>query len=446
MPYDRNQVREEFVKDFGATHSSEQIDQLLTNWEKQNGITAGAPTPQPEDDATTQAKAYQFDPTQAKQLLKESKNDGNPKGMMQAWEALPDEAKYALGAGAAALGLYGAKKATNIASRMFTPSQGVDRSMEPSMDVTRSNEPYFDPNKPLPFSEPAPSNEPPAPKVNPKELAVTNDFNKKYSFTLEDAKSALNLTGVTITDPKEAEVVAKQYQNQMAKQAGYVSNLANNTPSPAPENSPASPTTATSEKLPAVNESVPPPGMREQYAKGKKNPIGPGGYNWIAGQEGAERAPATWKNLFGEKNVPYAEAMQKFREFELTGQEPGRGLNEIPRSAMGGSHKTPKYIPEYIKGNANIGGMVGAAGGALAALGAVQAFRHGEETGDWTPAGEFGLNTAAGLISPALMFGTHMTGLNAEEDKKLAQKKYEAMVGSGRGIAPPSPRSQVGRR
>lgn len=438
MPYDRNQVRQEFVKDFGATHSPEQIDQLLTNWEKQQGITAGEVAPLPKDDAAIQASAYQFDPTQAKRLLKESKNDETPKGMMKAWESLPDEAKYALGAGAAALGLYGANKATNIASRMFTPSQGIDRSVEPSMNVTRSNEPYFDPNKPLPFGEPAPLSEPPAPKVNPKELAVTNDFNKKYPFTLEDAKSALNLTGVTITDPKEAEVVAKQYQNQLSKQAGYTANLANNTPPPAPANSPAATTTATSEKLPAVGESVPPPGMREQYTKGKKNPIGPGGYNWVAGQEGAERAPSTWKNLFGEKNVPYSEAMQKFREFELTGQEPGRGLNEIPRSAMGGSHKAPKYIPEYIKGNASVGGIVGAAGGALAALGAVQAFKHGQETGDWTPAGEFGLSTSAGLINPALVFGTHMTGLNAGEEQELAKRRYKGMVGAGRGVAPPS--------
>jgi hypothetical protein len=98
------------------------------------------------------------------------------------------------------------------------------------------------------------------------------------------------------------------------------------------------------------------PEMRANYEKPKGiNPetgkpfIGSGGYNWIAGQEG-EKAPSTWKNLFGEKNVSYDEAMKRFREYELLGQEPGRGLNEIPRSAMGGSYPKPSVIPKYIKG------------------------------------------------------------------------------------------------
>lgn len=191
---------------------------------------------------------------------------------------------------------------------------------------------------------------------------------------------------------------------------------------------------------------VAPEGMRPQYEKSpKKNPMGPGGYNWIYGQEG-ERAPATWENLFGKKNVPYEEAQNKYMEFQMTGQEPGRGLNELPRGEMGGANKKPKFIPEYIKGGATLGGLGAAAGGGLAALGVVQAIKHGKETGDWSNLAQFGVDTIAGAINPALLVGTHMEGLNTGEAEELAKKRYEGKVGGGRGVAPPSPRSQVGRR
>jgi hypothetical protein len=185
--------------------------------------------------------------------------------------------------------------------------------------------------------------------------------------------------------------------------------------------------------------------MREQYGKGKKNPIGPGGYNWLYGQEG-ERAPATWENLFGKKNVPYEEARNKYIEFQLSGQEPGRGLNELPRGELGGANKKPKFIPDYIKGGATLGGLGAAAGGSLAALGVMQAIKKGKETGDYTDLGQIGLDTIAGAINPALLFGTYMSGAGEGEAEALAKERYKGMVGGGRGIAPPSPRSQVGRR
>jgi hypothetical protein len=98
------------------------------------------------------------------------------------------------------------------------------------------------------------------------------------------------------------------------------------------------------------------PGMRENYTKPKGiNPvtgepfIGPGGYNWLHGQEG-QKTPGVYKNLFGEKNVPYEEVRKVYRDYAMSGQEPGTGLNEPARNALGGTNQTPKYIPEYIKG------------------------------------------------------------------------------------------------
>jgi len=207
---------------------------------------------------------------------------------------------------------------------------------------------------------------------------------------------------------------------------------------------------ATEADVPATIAAKPskadvPEGMREQYAKGKKNPIGPGGYNWLYGQEG-ERAPATWENLFGKKNVPYEEARNKYLEFQLSGQEPGRGLNELPRGEFGGSNKKPKLIPDYIKGGATLGGLGMAAGGSLAALGVMEAIKKGKKTGDYTDLGQIALDTVAGAINPALLFGTYMSGAGEGEAEALAKERYKEKVGGGRGVAPPSPRSQVGRR
>jgi hypothetical protein len=108
--------------------------------------------------------------------------------------------------------------------------------------------------------------------------------------------------------------------------------------------------------------------------------------------------------------------------------------------------KTPSAKAAAEKGFATLRSLAGLAGFGALAYGSLEAYKHGKKTGDWTPAGELGLNTIAGAINPALMFGTHMTGLNAGEEQELAKRRYQAMVGGGRGIAPPSPRTQVGRR
>ena len=70
----------------------------------------------------------------------------------------------------------------------------------------------------------------------------------------------------------------------------------------------------------------------------------------------------------------------------------------------------------------------------------------GKETGDYSDLGQIGLDTIAGAINPALLFGTYMKGAGEGEAEELAKERYKGMVGGGRGIAPPSPRSQVGRR
>lgn len=119
--------------------------------------------------------------------------------------------------------------------------------------------------------------------------------------------------------------------------------------------------------------------------------------------------------------------------------------------------KTPEALAKAQKGMATLGALAGVAGTSLAALGAYSAYKHGKETGDWSDLGKLGIDTAALAGSKTLrafggipyMLATH-TGPAGESQDELARlaaaNRQAAQVGFGRGIAPPSPRSQVGRR
>lgn len=139
-----------------------------------------------------------------------------------------------------------------------------------------------------------------------------------------------------------------------------------------------------------------PEGMRPTYAKSKKNPIGPGGYNWVYGQEG-EAAPARWRELFGEKNVPYEQAMEKYRQYEFSGGEPG----QMPKGNIsGGTHPKPAHVPEYIKGNISPIMAANLAGNALGAAGLAKAYEHGKKTGDWSELGLGTIGQVLGNVAP----------------------------------------------
>ena len=103
---------------------------------------------------------------------------------------------------------------------------------------------------------------------------------------------------------------------------------------------------------------APPQGMKEQYKKSKSQPIGPGGYNWFASQVGHEAAPARWAEQYGEKNVPHAQVQREFSETRYPPKPNPTG------EKTGGAFGSPKYIPEYIKGNASLGGMAATMGAA----------------------------------------------------------------------------------
>jgi hypothetical protein len=113
---------------------------------------------------------------------------------------------------------------------------------------------------------------------------------------------------------------------------------------------------------------VSPTGMKPNYNKTKKNPIGSGAYNWLAGQEGP-KAPEVWKNLVGEKNIPYNQFMENVKPL-YEGYLGSYGEPDpFKQVAKPGEYRRPSMVPENIRGSSNLKGLAGLAGtvGLLAA-------------------------------------------------------------------------------
>jgi len=213
----------------------------------------------------------------------------------------------------------------------------------------------------------------------------------------------------------------------------------------------------------AVNQTIAnlvdkkPMGMRENYKSNKAEPIGPGAFNHLANNVGAEKAAEIWKDVYGEKNVPYKQYMEKYS------QEAGKNMYgpvvPLPEGAKpGGSFGTPKYIPEFIKGGASIGGMAGAAAiPALVAAG-VQAYKGNKEAVNaelkdaWhsmkslvtmpvdvakaAGKGDFGpFKDMLMSMNPGTLL---MNEMNKRDESAIQGMIQAEKVGAGRGIAPPS--------
>lgn len=196
------------------------------------------------------------------------------------------------------------------------------------------------------------------------------------------------------------------------------------------------------------------PGMRTQYTKPSginpatgKNYIGPGGYNYFASQVGHDVAPAAWEQQYGQKNVPYK---QVEAEYAATRYPPTK---KTIAGKSGGAAGTPEHIPNYIKGEATLPGMLNVAGNALGIMGLISDYKEAKKTGDWS---NFGLNAtgqAIANLAPKAALGTQLAtysealGESPEELKALGKRLQDAQqafkVGGGRGsqgVPPPSTR------
>jgi hypothetical protein len=103
---------------------------------------------------------------------------------------------------AAAYGVY--KGAQALKDRMFT-SQAPQYPTGP--EPTMGAEPALPENKLPPAAQQK--------AFTPKEAAVAGNITEKYPFTLQEAKTGLGIPDVTITNPTDAELVAKQYSRQI---------------------------------------------------------------------------------------------------------------------------------------------------------------------------------------------------------------------------------------
>lgn len=207
-----------------------------------------------------------------------------------------------------------------------------------------------------------------------------------------------------------------------------------------------------------------PPGMLPAAPK-KTNKLyptdvlGQGGYHWLTSQEGAN-APAVWRDLFGDKNVSYEQAVEKYNTM-MAGGEPGK----FPIPEGHPTTKRQKFVPEHIKGAASPGAL--AATAAMAAIPALavagKEYYQGNKEGvnaslkdAWdslksvvtmpydvakaASKGDFGpFKDLLMSVNPATLLmnevGKHD---QAAINQMIQRERQAATVGAGRGVAPPS--------
>lgn len=182
---------------------------------------------------------------------------------------------------AAAYGVY--KGAQALKDRMFTPqTPQYPTGPEPTMGA----EPALPDNKLPPAAQQK--------AYTPKEAAVAGNITEKYPFSLEEAKKGLGIPDVKITNPTDAELVAKQYSNQLkaavppstpvapVATAPVAPPVVAEAPAPAPAPAPV-PTQTVEEAAQEVTQ--------EKKAKKPKHVQPPGtgaGDNWIHNLGGAD--------------------------------------------------------------------------------------------------------------------------------------------------------------
>ena len=170
----------------------------------------------------------------------------------------------------------------------------------------------------------------------------------------------------------------------------------------------------------------------EYNNKQGKDVIGKGGWNWYQGQMGPE-AETNWLHQFGRTNQTYRDVTQAVKEGRLVGAQ----VNE---KGQGGKFPREPHVPNYIKGSTNLQMLGGLAGAGIGGLAAYEAYKHGQETGDYSNLGQLGMDLAlmpkgAGAIP--YMLASHTGELNANEKEELAKRRKMPMTIS-KSVPPPS--------
>jgi hypothetical protein len=197
-------------------------------------------------------------------------------------------------------------------------------------------------------------------------------------------------------------------------------------------------TTVAETQTPSNQGAGIPEGMREQYAKGKKNPIGPSAFNHLANNLGLEKAKEVWEATYGKTNVPYEQYMAEYSK--AAGKDMQGPRQPLPEGVKpGGSFGKPQYIPEYIKGGATTSGMGAAGGAALATLLAAPSIENAIQSGKQGDTAMAASHLSNLLnLHPVTSIANALFGLSPEELQTLRNAKQAKTVGGGRGVASPS--------
>jgi hypothetical protein len=318
--------KEAFAKELAAAgFSPDEINAELSSVEK--STPAPAPVPPPAIKPSSQMGGGQADAavapplapatpaavqTQAADLAAAREASGNTLSD-QLFNA--DTAK--LLALPAAYGVY--KGAQALKDRMFTSQvPQYPTGVEPTMGV----EPETPQNK-LPAAAQQRT-------FTPREAAVAGNITEKYPFTLDEAKTGLGISDVRITNPTDAELVAKQYSRQIQAAVPPPAVTA-----PTPTVNPAVVDVAQEEAVPKA--AVPPP----KKAPKEKIPMPEGwgkGMTWLTSGYGVQGAQAFIDQYNDGKPFASHKEMEEVYKSKITKPK----YSDIPKSVRQERAITPR--------------------------------------------------------------------------------------------------------
>ena len=246
---------------------------------------------------------------------------------------------------------------------------------------------------------------------SPKEAAVASNITDNYPFSLQEAKNGLGIGDVKITDSTQAKLVADQYAKQLQAQAAANAPATPST-SVTPETSPA-PTENIKPAPPAPQETskaaVPPEEKLTKEQKGMKGHL----VSMYGGGSEGEAAYGKVKEILG-----YTPEYAPGKGGSLSAQET-QILKDWRKANMAG----PKINLTHDMKKAMTSGT------SLAVLMSIPAFAEAAQNKNY---GEM-TNIATDLL--VLPFAqSRPTGEN--EQYELAKRRYEGLVGGGRGVTP----------
>ena len=251
--------------------------------------------------------------------------------------------------------------------------------------------------------------------MSPKETQIAAEIKNKYGYDWGDIKTRFGLSDVPINDMTQAEMLVNNVRNQEAAAAEAPKAPVAETPPPAPVEEIRPAPVAETPKAPAPppeaapKAAVPPEEKLTKQQKGMKNhlvgmygggPEGEAAYNKV--KEILGYTPEYPPGKGGSLSAEETQILKDWRKANMAG--PKINLTKDMKKAM-------------------------TSGGTLAVLMAIPGFAQAAENRD------FGTMTDIATDLLVLPFAQSRS-LGENEPYELAKRRYEGMVGGGRGVTP----------